>query len=112
MGQLRLFGGCGAAPGPYPGKPTRSWTAHSHLCRATESLERDCWLSLQQPEASRTPYTTQSPRSICLTLFSVPLRRQRQLHLCLVCTLCVYTQQANRWRPQQHRSQAHACAIC
>ena len=95
---------------PLPRQPTRSWTAHSHLCRATESLERDCWLSLQQPGASIMPHEQQSYRGTYLRLFNVPLRRQRLLLLCLVCALCVKLEQGIRRRRQQCRSPG-ACLL-
>ena len=41
---------------------------------------------------------------MCLSLFNVPLRRQRLLLLCLVCALCVVKRQCKRRRPQQCRS--------
>ena len=39
-----------------------------------------------------------------LSLFNVPLRRQRLLPVCLICTLRVKLEQGKRRRPQQCRS--------
>ena len=103
-GRLRLFWGLRRSTWPLRRQPTRSWTAHSHLRQATESLQRDCWSSLQQPEASSTPQKQQSPRSMRLSLFNDPLRRQRLLLLCLVCTLREKLKQSKRRRLQQCRS--------